>query len=74
MRTWKCGATQEASRCSALLSWEVAITSGELERCIVVVASRSTGSGQVDDDGDRLSDLRQRQWPHVAERVDDSCR
>ena len=72
-RSGKCSAVLGPD-CSALPLPVVVVTGGEVGRCIVVVENRSKGSREVDDDGDRLSDLRQRQRSDVAECVDDPCR
>ena len=41
---------------------------------VVVVVSRPRNSGQVDDDGNRLSDLQQRQRTDIADCADHPCR
>ncbi len=73
-RRWELCSALLGPDCGALPLPVVVVTGGEVGRCIVVVENRSKGSGQVDDDGDRLSDLRQRQRSDVAECVDDPCR
>jgi len=60
--------------CGPWSGWDVAITSGQVGRLSGRCLEWTTGSRQVDDDGDRLSDLRQSERAHVAENFDGSCR
>jgi hypothetical protein len=62
--------------CSSMYVWFAsACASAELERLSRRRCGEwAEGSRQVDDDGDRFSDLRKRQRSGVAERANHPCR